>query len=491
MGLEDWEGLLRRFCKGIKPFEFYHSSANGDLAQVATLMADEFHSYWWTSEEYKESREINKSRVRQRASPLRIEICNYLKSLSIESSANPDYREEISLFSELSVDGIITTNWDDMLETVFSEYKLFIGQSELLFSNPQSIAEIYKIHGSIGDPSSLVLTKEDYDNFENKNAYLAAKLVTLFVEHPIIFLGYSLNDPHICSLLRNILHAIGPDKIHQLQNNLIFVQRAHGKGDAAIPSLMAIEQSQLPITIIKTDNFSPIFQALNEVKRKIPTRILRYFKEQLYELVRSTEPTSKLYVKHIDEIQSKDDVEFVAGVGVAAEERASIKGYEGMSALDLFSDLIVEDRNLRPKPVLQNTVPNLGRWSAYLPIFKHLKAAGIASHDHYLKSGLSLEKHIPKTLDHYRISGYEKPFLRDAKHMSAQDIVANFPPEKAVIYLGFLERDKFDLEVVRAFLKNIFSKLTDKIPTSARKLACLYDYMANGWGIEIEVAAAK
>lgn len=108
-----------------------------------------------------------------------------------------EYKDEIALLSQLSVDGIITTNWDLLLETLFPDYKVFVGQGEMLFSNPQSIAEIYKIHGSASRPASLVLTKEDYTDLENKNPYLAAKLITLFVEHPIVFIGYSLTDRNV------------------------------------------------------------------------------------------------------------------------------------------------------------------------------------------------------------------------------------------------------------------------------------------------------
>ncbi|MCP4212771.1 MAG: hypothetical protein GY764_15040, partial [Halieaceae bacterium] len=48
LGLEDWSGLLRRFCQHIKPYEYYLSSANGSLPLVAGLMAEDFHEAWWS-----------------------------------------------------------------------------------------------------------------------------------------------------------------------------------------------------------------------------------------------------------------------------------------------------------------------------------------------------------------------------------------------------------------------------------------------------------
>ena len=35
LGLEDWEGLLRRFSENLRPFEYYLSTANEELPLVA------------------------------------------------------------------------------------------------------------------------------------------------------------------------------------------------------------------------------------------------------------------------------------------------------------------------------------------------------------------------------------------------------------------------------------------------------------------------
>lgn len=44
---------------------------------------------------------------------------------------------------------------------VFEGYKTFVGQDELVFSQLQGIAEIYKIHGSVQNPESIVINKVD------------------------------------------------------------------------------------------------------------------------------------------------------------------------------------------------------------------------------------------------------------------------------------------------------------------------------------------
>ncbi|WP_417506352.1 hypothetical protein [Marinomonas gallaica] len=63
LDLEDWRGLLSRFCVTGKPFEYYLATADGKLPKVATLLAKDFNGYWWDAPEYADSVEINKSAV--------------------------------------------------------------------------------------------------------------------------------------------------------------------------------------------------------------------------------------------------------------------------------------------------------------------------------------------------------------------------------------------------------------------------------------------
>lgn len=89
-------------------------------------------------------------------------------------------------------------------------YKTYAGQNELIFSAIQGIAEIYKIHGSIENPETIVINEEDYDEFQNKAAYLTSKLLTIFMEYPIVFLGYSISDANILRILHEIVNCLTP-----------------------------------------------------------------------------------------------------------------------------------------------------------------------------------------------------------------------------------------------------------------------------------------
>lgn len=462
------------------------SSAGKELPQVASLMSEDFHEIWWNSPEYKESRDLYSGQSENRTSALRFEICRYISSLTADPiNFIDEHAAEIDALRNLNIEGVITTNWDNLAEILYPDYRVYVGQDELLFSNPQSIGEIYKIHGGADRPHSLILTANDYSEFRGKNPYLASKLITLFVENPMIFIGYSLTDKNIRSLLHAVARVLTQEKLDKLSENLVFVQRAHGEEPSHAKTVMALEDGNIPITIIRTDDFLPIYEALDAVKRKIPTRILRYCKEQLYELVKTSDVSSRMHVVDANTITKKEDVEFVIGIGVAAE-RAGAIGYKAINTYDLFEDIIFEKNIFDAKCILNDTVPIIGTSSKFIPVFKYLRDSGIDNNKAYNASGYKIDKHIPYNAGHYTTSSFEGPFNRDTKGMTASQIVANFPSPRAANYLAFLKNKEFDITVVRDFLKSNLHMLKPKTEnaTPFRKLACMYDYHVNGWELK-------
>lgn len=481
LGLETWKDLLAKFSENLRPFEYYYSSANQDLPLTASLIAKDFHEAFWTKEEFEPLRKKFGKRISNNTSALKYAISHYLRSLSLKGVLNKDHEEEMALLHKLNVDGIITTNWDTLIEEILPDYKVFVGQDELLFSNPQSIGEIYKIHGCITQPDSLVLTSDDYKSFKERNAYLAAKLITLFIEHPIIFIGYSLGDSNIRDLLRSIVLCLGKDKISELHNNLIFIQRTHGDEQSHISqSIMVIDDVQLPISIIKTDSFSPVYSAINSIERKIPTRILRYCKEQIFDLVRNEEPQKNICVVDFDSIEDKSDIEFVVGIGVIDKHLSKV-GYQGIKASDLFEDLIIDDKKFDAKSIITSSLKSV---QGNVPIYKYLAAIGIDNEEKFNLSGLDLGEYVKRPID-YQHPQYRRSFMTNAYGMSIDEIIEKFPAEKVCLYIPFVQKiNDGELELINKFLKAHFEDFMlkpHKYRTHYRKLACCLDYYKYGW----------
>ena len=123
-------------------------------------MAEDYREFWWSSEKMKQEREKLKHKAISKSSPLKISISEYVKDISSSKfSEDNEFNEEIMELKKANIDGIITTNWDLLTENLFPDYKVFVGQEELLVSTPQNIGEIYKIHGCCSKPNSIIVTK--------------------------------------------------------------------------------------------------------------------------------------------------------------------------------------------------------------------------------------------------------------------------------------------------------------------------------------------
>src|SRR5690606_16699157 len=87
---------------------------------------------------------------------------------------------------------IITTNYD----TLFSDYIVSLTSRIIIEGStiPQinTGQNIYHIHGCINKPESIILTINDYYNFQNNNNYFSRKFFTLLQETTVGILGYSL-----------------------------------------------------------------------------------------------------------------------------------------------------------------------------------------------------------------------------------------------------------------------------------------------------------
>ncbi|MCK0120507.1 SIR2 family protein [Loktanella sp. F6476L] len=492
IGLEQWDELLEKFTKGLKDYGYYVASADGSLPEVAALIAEDFHEYWWSAPHFEDSRKEHGDKVKKKSSAIKFELSKYLRDKGIDGAIEDGMNDEIQALRKLNVDGVITTNWDMLVEEIFPDYRVFVGQEELIFSNPQSIAEIYKIHGCATQPDSLVLTSEDYSRFDQKYPYLVAKLITIFIEHPVIFLGYSLADKNIQDMLSSIARCLSPSQVEIFSKNLYFVQRMKGQEQPSIAqSIIQIGESNVSIQLIRTNDFSEVYEAIESVKRKVPARVLRFCKEQMYELVKSNEPQEKLSVVDFDGIESHDDIEFVVGIGVAKEKEAQKElaksGYKGISLEDLFRDVVLDDKDFHPATVIEEVFPAFKKLNnTFFPGYKYLYKSGIKSlpelSDSEYSPVLSLFNKYGRK--RFEVEQYRGQFNREASKLTTSEIIANFPADRAAVLIPFQPDAEIELPALANFLSNNLENLFNPMhsyASSYRKLAVFYDMIRHGF----------
>lgn len=394
--LPSWRDLLSSFANQTgMSFDYYLSGAGGDMPLAATGIAEAFHEHWWKDDTYKESRKKFEGKVPFRASPLKIEIANHLQELIASFKPAPGLEDEFALLQAATIEGVITTNYDGLLSVAFPTFEVFVGQDGLLFSDTQGIAEIYAIHGAATDPESLVLTQSDYVAYDERNAYLAAKLMTIFVEHPVIFLGYSFNDPNIHKTLLSIVHGLRDRTVEKLQDRLIFVEWQAGAKPTIERTQMSVDGHLLPIIRLVVPDWRDVFASLGERQHALPARTLRFLKEQVYEIVRSNDPKGLLYAMSDIDSETAKDVSIVFGVGA----KVSSVGIVGLDRHDILRDVLEDPAGAYPPAdVLEKIVQKLPS-TTWFPIYKYLREAGHLTKKGAVKDEALLKPSVLKRFD--------------------------------------------------------------------------------------------
>lgn len=490
LGLETWESLLRRFAGYLsRDFEYYFSKANRDLPQTASLMAEAFHELWWSSDQFKQSREAFGAQLANAESCLKFEIAQYIRPKTHVPQQDDTLQEEIDFLQKSQIDGAVTTNWDAFLENVFVDFDVYVGQEEILSASPQGVAEIYKIHGCCTQPNSLVVTASDYTGFNARNPYLAAKLLTMFLEHPFIFLGYSLSDRNVTEILEQIVACLSQRHLSSLSDRLIFVTRNMDSGlDAFSGTAIKLRDSTIPVTLIQTNDFRPILRCLGRLHRRFPAKLLRRPKRHVYELVLTNDPNEQMTVVDIDNEVPSDELKVVFGVGRFQTDGVGDVGYKIIDVTDLCQDVMLDHAGYDAERVVSTTLPKLIHPAKYVPVFKYLRKAGLIG-----KGGNVDTSHLAGNVaelanrtfqDFLGPSPNKRGEVRSKCH-SVADVAKTYDVEHAIYFIPLLLRGQIRVDELRDFILRNMACLRGRQPndtrtTYFRSLICLYDWLAFG-----------
>jgi hypothetical protein len=104
---------------------------------------------------------------------------------------------------------IITTNWDVFMERELNILPL-VRDADLVYWNNNK-RQIIKLHGCISQPETIVVTEDDYKDFQKKrvDCPISNKLKDLMATKTLLFVGYSLKDQSFQILQENVLSRMG------------------------------------------------------------------------------------------------------------------------------------------------------------------------------------------------------------------------------------------------------------------------------------------
>lgn len=450
--------MLRHLCEEFSQDEFKYDAYAahtdekdyyGQQPQIASFLEKDYNLAVFSDDRFIDFKQIHRKEIQAGISPFKIALAERFKKVAYDRD-----NKELDLLKKLSIrsiSGIITTNYDFFLESIFDGFQTFTGQDELIFANLAESGEIYKIHGSAQKPESIVITAEDYQRFEKMASYLIAKILTIFLEYPIIFLGYSLQDRNIRNILRTISECLPQSKLELLKRRFVFVDYAEGNVISEYTQSFENGKS-IAMTRVATQDFMPIYEAIYEVKSKYNPRIIRELRHDVYELANETHPTERISASGFENLDKIEEGQlFILGVGVQKYSGHLVK------AEQIYEDIVFDNQFFNPVLVVEEYLPELlKRNTGGLPMYKYIR---YYSGELFERIKINVLKF--QTLDSFlneqlRIS--KRNYRQSQTNITVAGIIQSEGKEEAYKKLIYLEADEFDVAQMERYLEELMKR---------------------------------
>jgi hypothetical protein len=299
-----WEELLGKLaaiCPTIEhELAYYKQKYDNDLPTVGSVFSEHYFEWAWSKEGKNHfPPELYTGNVPRDA---------YIKHMVVKvleqfdtAAGSQELQEELLALKRVAPHAVITTNYDNLLEPIFPKYEVVVGQ-KVFRQSTLVVGEVFKIHGSLSEPESMVLTKEDYDDFNRNKKYLSAKLLTYFAEHPLLFIGYKAGDPNIKSVLYDMSRMFSPTAA--LIPNIYILQWDETAGEDAYPAREHVLDVGEGITVriksISASSFKWVYDAFSVggTMEKVNLKALRALAHRMMNLIRTDIPTKNVHVNY-------------------------------------------------------------------------------------------------------------------------------------------------------------------------------------------------
>jgi len=118
-----------------------------------------------------------------------------------------------SLLATLPLECVWTTNYDHLIEDAFNAVHKRVDKKvvsdDLATTKPKRDVVVYKMHGDIDRPAEAVLTKADYECYEQLRSLFSEQLRGDLLSKTFMFLGLSFTDPNVNYVLGRVRSLVG------------------------------------------------------------------------------------------------------------------------------------------------------------------------------------------------------------------------------------------------------------------------------------------
>lgn len=314
-------------------------------------------------------------------------------------------------------------------------------------------------------PENIVITAEDYKNFDDKYNLIQAQVLSTFIYHPIIFLGYSLQDQNIRKLLKIIFSNIQPnsDLADKIRNNFLLINYQKDSENLELSDYdAALDNNGLTVRIkqLTTDKYGEIYDAISNLDLPVSAMDIR----KVHDVIRDIHSGGKIKVKIVDDMSDMHNGDRVIAIGTNNTVFVSTKKKK---------DLIREYFELihQKSGAIQSINGQSINSTEYFPVY------GFAT----VCSKIN-EVETLKQIEHDRIDamfsqmGSPTSSLTSIAAILSDDSI--FKTYKVNEILHAVKAKRIALEDLKSYLLDIPADQRNN--TDYRKLLCLYDIMEYG-----------
>lgn len=311
-------------------------------------------------------------------------IINEFSSLRVGS-------ENHKILSRIGIDTFWTTNYDQLIEkTLEAEGKTVetkIRQEDFSRNIKKKDAIVYKMHGDKDFPDEAVLTKDDYETYNDKKELFSTALRGDLLSKTFLFIGFSFDDPNLEYILGRIkillkdntpTHYCFFKEVKKVdfqdttktpeQNNEDYLY-AKIKQELKIEDLV-----RYGIHAIMVKEYSDITAILLEIEKRLKRKNI-FISGAAYDYAPYTEETAKDLIHSLSYRLAENEYKIISGFGlgigsIVINGALDFKLNSDYRSLD---DLLV----LRPFPQIQSGIKDISNvWTDYRN--EMISKAGIA-----------------------------------------------------------------------------------------------------------------
>lgn len=470
-----WDGLLKYIAFELKGNnEFYldikaECQVDGkyNYSLIATKLERAFNQALGEDRngKFKEINDYFYSEMERENNLSRFKI--YISKLVRNLDYREDKKEELAELKKIrkNVGSVITTNYDGLVEDVFS-FEPLVG-NDILLSNPYG--SVYKIHGCNKAPSKIIITEDDYSHFDNKYELIRAQLLSIFIHNPIIFMGYGIGDENIKSLLKTIFTYVEPNSLtaQRIRNNFLLVEfeKDSTSHDITEHDIDLEGFSTIRINKIKTDDFIEIYRSLSNLNLPVSAMDIRKVQsivKDIYSGVHDDGTSIKVNItEDIDSLNNSDKILVIGSSN-------SIK-YEHKNSSNFMTDYfdIIDESNHQLLQLIDKINITSTQW---FPIYGFCKIC------HELVKCEPLKAQQKRKIEEY-LAGLPIAVQNthdNWEHIYADDSITRTNKINSIIWSTW--HDIIVPDNVEVLLRSI----PDKKGTDYRRLLCVYDYKKYG-----------